>query len=86
MSCLFDSTLDISMPVMDGMTSARTIREFERESGIPATYIVALTGLGSPRAQEEALGSGIDLFITKPVSLSRLKELMKEQFPQAGWE
>lgn len=36
--------------------------------------IIALTGLGSASAQQEAFTSGVDLFLTKPV---RLKELTK---------
>lgn len=62
------------MPVMDGLEATRKIREFELEEGIKPAMIIALTGLGSASAQQEAFASGVDLFLTKPV---RLKELVK---------
>ncbi|PNY23534.1 Uncharacterized protein TCAP_06522 [Tolypocladium capitatum] len=67
--CIF---MDISMPVMDGFEATRCIRSFEHEKQLKPTKIFALTGLASIGAQQEALESGIDLFLTKPV---RLKEL-----------
>ncbi|KAL4901232.1 hypothetical protein BDW74DRAFT_160537 [Aspergillus multicolor] len=74
-----DSRLDISMPVMDGLESTREIRLFEktqRESPSfkPAT-IIALSGLGSASVRQEALTSGLDLFLSKPV---RFQELIKQ--------
>ncbi|KAF2724946.1 hypothetical protein K431DRAFT_261303 [Polychaeton citri CBS 116435] len=67
--------LDLNMPVMDGFEAARHIRAYERDIGlVPPVKIIALTGLGSKAAKDEALASGIDLFMTKPV---RLKELSK---------
>src|SRR5262249_55921813 len=44
MSCRYDLVLmDIQMPVMDGFTAVRRIRELERERGMRHTPIVALT-------------------------------------------
>ena len=65
-------SVDVSMPIMDGMEAARLIRQFERQHNLEPVVIIALTGLGSSSTQEEAFASGIDLFLTKPV---RLKEL-----------
>ena len=62
------------MPVCDGFEATRLIRAFEQQHGLQPTYIIALTGLGSASAQQEAFSSGVDLFFTKPV---RLKELTK---------
>jgi CheY-like chemotaxis protein len=72
-SCIF---MDISMPVMNGFIATREIRAFEKKSGSSPAYIVALTGLGDAVNQEEAFASGMDLFLTKPVSLQRLKTLL----------
>ncbi|KAK7413776.1 hypothetical protein QQX98_007343 [Neonectria punicea] len=71
--------LDVSMPVMDGFTASREIRAFERNNGIESAFIVALTGLASTDAQREALGSGMDLFLTKPVHLRELNSILKAQ-------
>lgn len=63
--------MDISMPVMNGNTAAREIRQFEKENQVekPAT-IIALTGLGSESAQTEAYQAGFDHFLSKPIVCS----------------
>ncbi|KAF5557310.1 peroxide stress-activated histidine kinase mak2 [Fusarium phyllophilum] len=66
--------MDISMPVMDGLEATRQIRAFEQYSGIAASKILAITGLGSESTREEATRSGVDVFITKPVKLRELEE------------
>ena len=73
----FDVVLmDISMPVMDGMESTRRIREFEKENGLKKSNVIALTGLASAQAQQEAEASGIDVFLPKPVKFAELKKLL----------
>ncbi|RMY69588.1 hypothetical protein D0863_06356 [Hortaea werneckii] len=84
----FDFVLmDLSMPVMDGLESTRRIRGHERtlqaqyeargEKYTSAT-IIALTGLASSQAQQDAFSSGIDHFMAKPVKLAELKKLMQQ--------
>ncbi|KAI7560823.1 hypothetical protein KC317_g9480, partial [Hortaea werneckii] len=84
----FDFVLmDLSMPVMDGLESTRRIRGHERtlqaqyeargEKYTSAT-IIALTGLASTQAQQDAFSSGIDHFMAKPVKLAELKKLMQQ--------
>jgi CheY-like chemotaxis protein len=76
----FDVVLmDISMPVMDGMESTRRIREFEKENGLTKSNVIALTGLASAQAQQEAEASGIDVFMPKPVKFAELKKLLTVQ-------
>ncbi|KAF4312791.1 hypothetical protein GTA08_BOTSDO11663 [Botryosphaeria dothidea] len=76
----FDFVLmDISMPVMDGLASTREIRRYEREKGVMPAKIVALTGLASAQAQEEAMGSGIDNYLPKPVKFAELKRLVEKR-------
>lgn len=68
--------MDISMPVMDGFEATRQIRQFEHQHELAATPIVALTGLASHAAQQEALESGVNLFLTKPVRFNTLSEAL----------
>lgn len=76
----FDFVLmDISMPVMDGLASTREIRRYEHEKGVMPAKIVALTGLASAQAQEEAIGSGIDDYLPKPVKFAELKKLVEKK-------
>ncbi|KAJ7147977.1 hypothetical protein C8R46DRAFT_1128693 [Mycena filopes] len=46
---------DISMPVMDGIESARQMRLIEQELDLPPAHIVALTGLSSNGDMKEGL-------------------------------
>ncbi|KAK2053757.1 hsp90-like protein [Colletotrichum caudatum] len=69
--------MDISMPVMDGFEATRRIRAIETEQGLARCHIFALTGLASASAQQEAFASGIDLFLTKPVRLKELSNILE---------
>ncbi|OAR00088.1 hypothetical protein LLEC1_01086 [Akanthomyces lecanii] len=66
--------MDISMPVMNGFEATREIRKFEREKRRQPTSIIALSGLASNAAQREALESGVNLFLSKPVRFTALSE------------
>jgi signal transduction histidine kinase/CheY-like chemotaxis protein len=48
----------------------------EQEQGWRSAYIVALTGLASRRDREEAVQSGFDDFLTKPISFGMIGELL----------
>jgi CheY-like chemotaxis protein len=67
------------MPVMDGMSATRAIRLYEREHNVQRSCIIALTGLASASARLEALNSGIDHFMTKPVDFKALDKLIKKE-------
>ncbi|KAK5807038.1 hypothetical protein VI817_001296 [Penicillium citrinum] len=72
--------MDISMPVMDGFEATRNIRAIEKArngGGKPAT-IIALTGLSSEKDESAALESGMDLFLTKPVTFKQVTKLLNE--------
>ncbi|CAG5137411.1 uncharacterized protein ALTATR162_LOCUS94 [Alternaria atra] len=71
--------MDMSMPIMDGMSATRAIREFENELNLPRCSIIALTGLTSASARLEAWRSGIDHFMTKPVNFKMLGKLLKKE-------
>lgn len=71
--------MDVSMPVMDGFEATRRIRAYERDNQIKPAIIFALTGLASESAQQEAFGSGVDLFLTKPVKLKELGMILRSR-------
>ena len=61
--------MDMQMPVMDGIEATRKIRSNETEGKVP---IVALTANALQGSKEEALGSGMDGFLTKPFTKAQL--------------
>lgn len=71
--------MDISMPIMDGFEATRRIRSFEQRHGLRPALILALTGLASEEAQREAVVSGVDLFLTKPVRLKDLGPILRSK-------
>ncbi|MBF0154495.1 MAG: response regulator [Magnetococcales bacterium] len=69
----FDLVLmDVQMPVMDGYTATRLIRQFEQETGKPPLPIIALTAHAFADETNRATEAGCSGFLTKPVSRQRL--------------
>jgi CheY-like chemotaxis protein len=80
---------DISMPIMDGLESTRRIREFEKTLETKSrVMIAALTGVAQADMERDATGSGMDLFLTKPVRLRSLVPIVKGILPRthALWQ
>jgi CheY-like chemotaxis protein len=77
---LADTTflVDLSMPVMTGLEATKEIRHYEETRRIKPAIIVALTGLASASTQSEAFGSGINLFLTKPASLAKIRGILQD--------
>ncbi|KAJ5428379.1 CheY-like superfamily [Penicillium cf. griseofulvum] len=71
--------MDMSMPVMNGFEATRAIRSLERDmDGRKPAIIIALTGLSSSHDESDAMASGVDLFLTKPVSFREVERLLGE--------
>lgn len=76
---LTDVRADISMPIMDGLESTRRIRAFEKTlKNDDHAVIVALTGVAQADVQRDAMVSGMDLFLTKPVRLDIIAQIIKD--------
>ncbi|MGZ5158198.1 MAG: ATP-binding protein [Caldimonas sp.] len=70
--------MDCHMPVMDGYEATRRIREDERASGAH-TPIVALTADALAGDRERCLESGMDDYMTKPVSSALLAAALERR-------
>lgn len=71
------------MPIMDGFEATRQIRALELErreaggsGGKKPALIIAFTGRSSMEDQVEAKRVGLDLFMTKPVSLKEVGKII----------
>ena len=69
--------MDVQMPVMDGYTATREIRQREREHARGRVPIVALTANAMTGQLERCLESGMDGLLTKPIEVDRLCEVME---------
>jgi signal transduction histidine kinase/ActR/RegA family two-component response regulator len=64
--------MDVQMPIMDGPTATRAIREAERTRGRPRTPIVALTANAMAHQIAEYRAAGMDGFVAKPIDIEQL--------------
>jgi signal transduction histidine kinase/CheY-like chemotaxis protein len=65
----FDAILmDTHMPVMDGLTAIRLIRDEEARTGRAPTPIVSLTADAMPQHLDAAFAAGADLHLAKPIT------------------
>jgi signal transduction histidine kinase/CheY-like chemotaxis protein len=67
--------MDMRMPVMDGLTATRTIREKEMGTG-KHTPIIALTAGALAQEREACLEAGMDDYLVKPFTMSALREVL----------
>jgi CheY-like chemotaxis protein len=69
--------LDLGLPVLDGLTAAKTIRSLSdgRLSSVP---IVAITGNVLPSERRRAKEVGMDGYIAKPVDQETLEQVLSE--------
>jgi signal transduction histidine kinase/ActR/RegA family two-component response regulator len=76
--------MDIQMPVMDGIDSARAIRRAEDETGRPRTPIVALTANALSHQVEEYLAAGMDGHVAKPIEIAKLYDAISRALNEAA--
>jgi len=76
--------MDIQMPVMDGITAAKTIRAAELMERRPRTPILALTANALVHQVEEYLAAGMDGHVAKPIEISKLYDAMNRALSDAA--
>ncbi len=64
---------DVSMPGISGYDLARMLRE---EFGSECPFLVALTGFGRKQDRDQALASGFDEHVVKPIGIEQILEVI----------
>jgi PAS domain S-box-containing protein len=72
--------LDVHMPDVDGYQLAADLRARHG----PEARLVGLSGAASPDARERAIRAGMDDYLTKPVTLARLQQVLERRPTSPG--
>ena len=67
---------DIEMPVMDGYTATRKIRELER-SDAKTVPIIAMTANAFQEDAEKCIAVGMNAHLAKPLDIEKMKKTIK---------
>lgn len=70
--------MDIQMPIMDGLTATRKIREIEASTTNTITPIIALTANALSGDKETCLAAGMNDYISKPFQIETLVRKMND--------
>lgn len=65
--------MDLTLPLMDGFSAAKLIR---KSSKLQDVQIIAITGHQETDFRSVAKASGFDAYVTKPIDINWLKELI----------
>jgi len=68
--------MDIQMPIMNGIEAAKKIRELEQSSDRIGVYISALTANTVPEDRAQCMDSGMNFFLTKPIKLQDIADVL----------
>ncbi len=70
--------LDTLMPRMDGVKVCKAVRVDKGNLTVP---IIALTGFHKEKTKREILDAGANLYLTKPIDISKLVKHIKDLMP-----
>ena len=65
--------MDLTLPLMDGFAATKLIRQNEQLKNVP---IIAVTAHQESDFRNDAKASGFDAYVTKPIDVNWLKELI----------
>ncbi len=70
--------MDIDMPVMDGITATRMIKEIDKRDSRVHTPVIALTAHGLAGDRERIISAGLDDHFPKPLDRAKLELVLKQ--------
>ena len=76
--------MDIQLPVLDGLSATRAIRELEQQQQRPPTPILALTAHALDEEKEKSRQAGCNAHLTKPILRDTLFQAIRAYAGQSG--
>ena len=73
--------MDINLPTLDGLGATRRIREYDALREVP---VVAITAFGTEGFQRAAYDAGVSGYLTKPLDLDRMHQLIARLLSPGG--
>ena len=70
--------MDMQMPIMDGYSATKAIRQWEREQGLAPTPIIALTANALNEDVKKSLKAGCTSHLAKPLGKAELLSAILE--------
>jgi len=70
--------MDWEMPVCDGLTATKRVREIEAQQGIAQRPIIGITANARPEQISKAIEAGMDRVVTKPFRVPDLLKIIDE--------
>lgn len=70
--------MDLGLPDMDGYIATKTMRHLEKKQSNHTTIIIALTAHIDNEVRQNALESGMDDFLSKPLTIEKAQAIFNQ--------
>jgi signal transduction histidine kinase/DNA-binding response OmpR family regulator len=78
--------MDVQMPRLNGDDATKKLREIETEQNRIKTHVIGLSAYANDSTRENCISKGMDAYCTKPMQISKLRDVLASLPLRTGWE